>query len=86
MNSNPSTTTPETHPATATFDVWANRIQGRWESLKGVVMKNWGMLTDDDIAQVRGDREKLIGKLMSKYGLTREEALAQIDSFQAAID
>jgi uncharacterized protein YjbJ (UPF0337 family) len=60
--------------------VW-NRIQGNWKQLVGSVHQQWGKLTDDDIAQINGEREKLAGKIQARYGVTQQEANQQIDEW-----
>ena len=60
--------------------VW-NRIQGNWKQLVGSVRQQWGKLTDDDIAQINGEREKLAGKIQARYGVTQQEANQQIDEW-----
>ncbi len=60
--------------------VW-NRIQGNWKQIAGGVRQQWGKLTDDDIAQVNGEREKLAGKIQERYGISQQEANRQIDEW-----
>jgi uncharacterized protein YjbJ (UPF0337 family) len=59
----------------------ADILKGNWKQLKGTVKKQWGKLTDDDVARIEGRQEKLAGVLQEKYGYTREEAEKEIDSF-----
>lgn len=56
-------------------------IAGKWKQAKGEVQKQWGKLTDDDLAQVEGDREKLAGRIQERYGMTKEEANREIDEW-----
>lgn len=56
-------------------------FQGKWKQFTGDVRKKWGELTDDDLAQINGDREKLAGKLQERYGIAKEEANQQIDDW-----
>ena len=60
--------------------VW-NRIQGNWKQIAGGVRQQWGKLTDDDIAQVNGEREKLAGKIQERYGISQQESNRQIDEW-----
>lgn len=50
------------------------QMEGKWEQLKGEIRKTWGKLTDDEIAQFKGETQKFYGTLQEKYGLAREEA------------
>jgi uncharacterized protein YjbJ (UPF0337 family) len=56
-------------------------LQGKWKQFSGDVRKKWGELTDDDLAQINGDREKLAGKLQERYGIAKDEANQQIDEW-----
>ncbi len=49
--------------------------------MTGNVKAKWGELTDDEIAEVDGDREALEGKIQAKYGKTKEEAKKEVDDF-----
>ncbi len=49
-------------------------LQGKWEQVKGTIQKNWGEITNDDLAQIEGDLTKIKGILQEKYGYTREES------------
>ena len=58
-------------------------FKGRWKQLRGALKERWGELTDDDIAEARGDREELAGKIQQRYGKTREEAQREVDEWVA---
>lgn len=58
-----------------------DRIEGKWKQVKGEVRSRWGELTDDEVAEINGNREKLAGKLQSKYGIAKSEANKQIDDW-----
>lgn len=49
-------------------------VEGKWDQLKGVLQKNWGKLTNDDLDVIKGDAKMLAGKLQERYGMTKEEA------------
>jgi uncharacterized protein YjbJ (UPF0337 family) len=51
-----------------------DQIEGKWTEYKGKAQASWGKLTDDDLAEVNGDREELAGKIQYRYGKTKEEA------------
>ena len=59
-----------------------DRMIGNWEQLKGNVRKQWGKLTDDHIAEIKGERQKLAGKIQEQYGIAKEEAEEQIDRWE----
>ncbi len=59
-----------------------DQIEGKWEQFKGSARERWGELTDDELAEARGNREQLAGLIQEKYGKTREEAKEEIDEWQ----
>jgi len=58
-------------------------LKGQWKQLMGRVRQRWGKLTDDDIAQIKGDSEVLMGKIQEYYGRTREQALSDLEEWIA---
>jgi uncharacterized protein YjbJ (UPF0337 family) len=58
-------------------------LKGEWTQLKGCVRRQWGMLTNDDMAAIKGEREVLLGKLQERYGHTREEVERELDDWFA---
>jgi len=49
-------------------------LKGQWRQLRGRVRQQWGELTDDDVAQIKGSAEVLRGKIQERYGRSREQA------------
>ena len=62
-----------------------DQIQGKWTELKGEARAHWGEITDDELAEARGDREQIIGLIQQKYGKAREEAAREVDRWQASL-
>ena len=58
-----------------------DRIQAEWKDLKGKARVQWGKLTDDELARVRGNREQLEAAVQKRYGLAKEEAAKQVDEW-----
>jgi uncharacterized protein YjbJ (UPF0337 family) len=56
-----------------------DQVKGKWTEFQGAAKEKWGALTDDDWAEIDGQREKLAGKLQAKYGKTKEQAEREID-------
>jgi uncharacterized protein YjbJ (UPF0337 family) len=56
-------------------------LKGKWNQVKGEIRKQWGKLTDDDIAQIQGDAEMMIGKLQERYGYARQQAEKELNDF-----
>jgi uncharacterized protein YjbJ (UPF0337 family) len=64
--------------------IW-NQIAGNWKQWIGNAQERWGKLTDDDIAEARGDRNQLVGKIQERYGIAQAEAERQVDEWAANI-
>lgn len=58
-----------------------DQVEGKWKEMTGNIQAKWGALTDDEVAEVNGNREALEGKIQAKYGKTKEEAKQQVDDF-----
>lgn len=56
-------------------------IQGKWKELKGSVRKQWGKLTDDDLALIKGSEEELFGLIQKRYGYKREKVEDEVKAF-----
>jgi uncharacterized protein YjbJ (UPF0337 family) len=59
-----------------------DQIEGHWKQLKGSVKKQWGKLTDNDLAEIEGDVEMLVGKIQERYGIERAEAERQLRNWE----
>lgn len=60
-------------------------IRGKWKQLTGDAKRQWGKLTDDDVAVANGDRERLAGKIQERYGVAKEEAERQVDEWISSL-
>jgi uncharacterized protein YjbJ (UPF0337 family) len=56
-------------------------LKSDWMQLKGRVRKEWGKLTNHDIAAIKGDSEVLFGRLQERYGHTREEVEREFEDW-----
>ena len=61
----------------------SDELKGKWKELSGKAKEQWGELTDDDIAEARGEREQLAGKIQQRYGKSKEEAEREVDEWMA---
>jgi uncharacterized protein YjbJ (UPF0337 family) len=61
-----------------------NRVEGNWKETKGKVKEKWGQLTDDDLAQVNGQRDQLEGKIQQRYGLAKDMVCKNVDEWLKA--
>ena len=53
--------------------------------MSGKVKEKWGQLTDDDIAQVNGNREQLEGILQKRYGYAKDQAKKELDRWSDSL-
>ena len=60
-----------------------DQVKGKWKQARGEAKKQWGKLTDDELAMIDGQRDLLIGKVQEKYGIAREEAEKQVKKFES---
>ena len=56
-------------------------IEGKWEQLKGQAKAKWGDLTDDDLAEAKGNAQILAGKVQERYGKTKDEAEKEVNEW-----
>ena len=56
-------------------------ITGNWKRFKGKIRKQWGKLTNDDLAVAQGRREELVGKIQARYGIDKEQADKQVEAW-----
>ena len=62
-----------------------DQVAGKWKEMSGSVKAKWGELTDDEVAELDGDREALEGKIQAKYGKSKEAAKEEVDAFLNAL-
>jgi len=54
-------------------------LKGQWKQLRGQIKEWWGVLTDDDLDKINGQRDQMIGMLQKKYGFTKDQATRELD-------
>jgi uncharacterized protein YjbJ (UPF0337 family) len=62
-----------------------DQMEGKWKQLKGSIREKFGKLTDDDLAQINGNRDKFVGIIQERYGIAREEAQRRADEWAKAL-
>lgn len=60
-------------------------IEGSWKQLSGEAQKQWGKLTNDQLAAVNGNRKSLAGLIQKNYGIVREDAENQIKEWEKSM-
>lgn len=58
-----------------------NILEGQWKRVKGEIQKAWGKLTDDDLAQTKGNISQLTGLVQQRYGENQESIRTRINEF-----
>lgn len=58
-----------------------NIFQGNWKEIKGKLRQQWGNLTEDEVAKMKGSYEELRGVLQKKYGFDQERSDKEIENF-----
>ena len=61
-------------------------VEGNWKETKGKIKEKWGQLTDDDLAQVNGQRDQLEGKIQQRYGLAKDMVRKDVDAWLKATE
>src|SRR5207253_2801542 len=58
-----------------------NQVEGNWKEVKGKVKQKWAKLTDDDLADINGQRDQLEGRLQKRYGYAKDQARKDVDDW-----
>ena len=58
-----------------------DRIERRWEELKGQASQRWRRLTGDEIDVIAGKRERLEEMLRRVYGMSSDAVCKEVDDF-----
>jgi uncharacterized protein YjbJ (UPF0337 family) len=56
-------------------------FQGKWNQFKGDIKRQWGLLTDNDVALIEGNYDKFVGLLQERYGWERAHAEREINNY-----
>jgi uncharacterized protein YjbJ (UPF0337 family) len=62
-----------------------NEMEGNWEQFKGKVQAQWGKLTNDDLAMIKGRRKELAGKIQERYGKTQQDVERELDDWYSRL-
>jgi len=61
-------------------------LRGKWKQASGEAKRQWGKLTDDDVARIDGDADKLAGALQERYGYERDDARSKVDQWLDSVN
>jgi uncharacterized protein YjbJ (UPF0337 family) len=61
-----------------------DRVEGNWRHLKGKFKEQWGVLTDNQLEVIAGNRDRLIGALQESYGLSKDEVERRLKAWEAS--
>ena len=59
---------------------WA-QIAGEWKHFAVEAKKQWKQLTDEEVAQVKGNRNTLARIVQARYFISKKEAHTQIEAW-----
>lgn len=59
-----------------------DRIEGNWKQFKGKVKVQWGILSNDQLDVIAGEREQLAGRIQEKNGMNREATEKQTSEWR----
>ena len=59
----------------------AQQLQGHWNEVRGKIRRKWGQLSNDDLAEFRGNVDELVGTIQRKTGVAR----AQVESYLSSL-
>ena len=62
-----------------------DRIEGDWKQFAGKVKEQWGKLTDDDLAVIKGKRDQLEGKIQERYGYAKDRVKKEVDDWSDSL-
>ena len=62
-----------------------DRLEGKWTEVKGRLREAYGVLTEDELEEARGNRDQLEGRLQQRLGKTKDEAREALDSILAKV-
>lgn len=62
-----------------------DRLEGKWTEVKGRLREAYGVLTEDELEEARGNREQLEGKLQQRLGKSKDEAREALDEILAKV-
>ena len=60
--------------------------EGHWNEFIGRAKQRWAKLTDNDLAESKGNRDILVGKLQQLYGMSTDEAGQQIGEMERLVE
>lgn len=58
----------------------AQQLQGHWNEVRGKLRRKWGQLSNDDLAEFRGNVEELVGVIQRKTGVARDKVESYLSS------
>lgn len=70
--------------ATTTSSMW-HKISKNWNQFSGEVRRRWGLLTEDDLEAIYGDRDVLVSRLQDRYGYSMEDAHNKIEAWENSL-
>ena len=61
-------------------------LNGKWNQMKGGVIRLWGKCIHDDLIQMHGEKDQLIGQVQEIFGKTKEQVKKQMEEHLKACE
>lgn len=58
-------------------------VKGKWNEMKGELMRTWGKITGDEMDANSGNLTAIAGLVQQRYGLAKEEAMKKVGEIAA---
>ena len=62
-----------------------SEVRERWDRLRRSAGRKWGLLEEEELARVNGERDRLVESLCRAYGIRRGEARYEIEEWLASL-
>jgi uncharacterized protein YjbJ (UPF0337 family) len=63
-----------------------DQIKNNWKTVSDNIKLTWGKLSDDDLAEIAGQRDQLVNMLQERYGYATVVAQNKVDEFAERSD
>ena len=58
-----------------------DQIKSNWKAVSDSIKRTWGKLSEDDLAEIAGQRDLLSSLLQRRYGYAKVDAENKVDRF-----
>jgi uncharacterized protein YjbJ (UPF0337 family) len=58
----------------------SNKLEGKWNEIKGEIQRAWGELSGDEVERSKGNWGSLVGTIQQKFGETQDDVKDKLNS------